>query len=103
MQFFETETQLGLLNHYSIPRLVQDTSHVLSHHYIQSILNGHMHSQTYGRVDACVHEKVLVLFQESLMRLQFSCTYAIFCWIFSQEVRVGPIKLKLPYRASTCY
>ena len=32
---------------------------------VMSIPNGHMHSQTYGRVNARVREKVLVLFRES--------------------------------------
>ena len=32
---------------------------------VKSVPNGHMHSWTYGRVNARVHEKVLVLFQES--------------------------------------
>ena len=31
-------------------------------------------------VNARVHEKVFVLFH--LMRLQFPCNYAIFCWMF---------------------
>ena len=36
-----------------------------SHLKLKSIPNGHMHSWTYGRVNARVHEKVFVLFQES--------------------------------------
>ena len=57
-----------------------------------------MHSQTYGRVNARVHEKVHVLFQES-----FNAT-TIFLQLrhFLLEVRVGPIKSKLPCMASTC-
>ena len=35
------------------------------------------------------------------MRLQFSCSYAIFCSMFSTEVRVALMKPKLPYMAST--
>ena len=32
--------------------------------YVKSVPNGHMHCWTYSRVNARVHEKVLVLFQE---------------------------------------
>ena len=38
---------------------------ILSLLKLRSIPNGHMHSQTYGRVNARVHEKVLVLSRES--------------------------------------
>ena len=69
---------------------------------LQSILNGHVHSWTYGRVNARVHEKVVVLFQESFnattIFLQLRhCLVDVF-----QEVRVGSIKSKLPYMISTC-
>ena len=49
-----------------------------------------------------MHEKVLALFQESFNATTISlqlrhCLLDVF-----QEVRVGPIKSKLPYMASTC-
>ena len=50
----------------------------------------------------CARKKYLFCFKNHLMRLQFSCNYAIFFSLdVFQEVRVGP-KSKLPYMASTC-
>ena len=61
-----------------------------------------MHSQAYGRVNACVHEKVLVLFQESFNATTIFLQLRHFLLDVFQEVRVGPIKPKLPYMGSTC-
>ena len=69
---------------------------------VKSIPNGHMHSWTYGRVNALVHEKVLDLFQESFNATTIFLQLRHFLLDAFQEVRVGPIKSKLPYMASTC-
>ena len=61
-----------------------------------------MHSQTYGRVNARVHEKVLVLFQESFNMTTIFLRLRHFLLNVFQEVRKEPIKSKLPYMASTC-
>ena len=61
-----------------------------------------MHSQTYGRVNARVHEKVLVLFQESFNAITIFLHLRHFLLNVFQEVREEPIKSKLPYMASTC-
>ena len=74
----------------------------LEHTCLKSIPNGHTHSQTYGRVNARVHEKVLVLFQESLNVTTIFLQLRHFLLDVSQEVRVGLIKSKLSYLASTC-
>ena len=55
-----------------------------------------------GRVNARVHEKVLVLFQESFNATIIFLQLRHFLLDVFQEVRVGPIKSKLPYMASTC-
>ena len=59
-----------------------------------------MHSQTYGPVTAHVHEKALVLFQESFNATTVFLQLRHFLLDVSQEVRTGPIKSKLPYMAS---
>ena len=64
---------------------------------LKSIQNDHMHSQTYGRVAARVHEKVLVLFQESCNATTIFLQLCHFLLDVFQEVHVGPIKSKLPY------
>ena len=69
---------------------------------VKSIPNGHMHSKTYGRVNTRVHEKVLFLFQESFNATKIFLQLRHFLFDVFQEVRVGPIKSKLPYLASTC-
>ena len=69
---------------------------------VKSSPNGHMHSKTYGRVNARVHEKGLVLFQESFNATTIFLQLRHFLLDVFQEVRVGPIKSKLPYLASTC-
>ena len=69
---------------------------------VKYIPNGHMHSQTDGRVNACVHEKVLVLFRESFNATTIYLQLRHFLLDVFQEVRIGPIKLKLPCMASTC-
>ena len=56
----------------------------------------------YGRLNARVHEKVLVLFQESFNATTISLQLRNFLLDVFQEVRVGPIKSKLPYIALTC-
>ena len=61
-----------------------------------------MHSKTYGRVNARVHEKVRVLFRESFNATTIFLQLRHFLLDVSQEIRVGPIKSKLPYMASTC-
>ena len=70
---------------------------------LKSIPNGHVHSTTYGRVNACVQEKVFVLFQESFNATTIFLQLRNFLLDAFQKVRVGPIKSKLPYMASTCY
>ena len=67
---------------------------------VWSILNGHVHSYIYGRVNARVHEKVLVLFQESFNATKIFLQLRHFLLDVFQKVRVGPIKTKLPYTAS---
>ena len=52
--------------------------------------------------DLHVHEKVLVLFQESFNASTVFMQLRHFLLDVSQEVRVGPIKAKLPHMASTC-
>ena len=47
-------------------------------------------------------KKYLFCFKNHLMQIQFSYNYAVFQLDIFQEVRVGPIKSKLPYMASTC-
>ena len=54
------------------------------------------------RVNAHVHEKVHVLFQESFNATTISLQLRHFLLGVFQEVHVGPIKSKLPYMASTC-
>ena len=54
-----------------------------------------------GRVNARVHEKVLVLFQESFNATTLFLQLCHFLLDVFQEVLVGPIKSKLPYMAST--
>ena len=53
-------------------------------------------------MNARVDEKVLVLFQESFIATKIFLQLRHFLLDIFQEVRVGPIKLKLPYMASTC-
>ena len=53
-------------------------------------------------MNASVHEKVLVLFQESFDATTIFLQSRDFLLDVFQEVRVGPIKSKLPYMASTC-
>ena len=55
---------------------------------VKSIPNGHMHSQTYGRVNARVHEKLLVLFQESFNATAVFLQLCHFLLDVFQEVRV---------------
>ena len=69
---------------------------------LQSVQNGHVHSKTYGRVNAHVHEKVPVLFRESFNGTTIFLQSRNFLLDVFQEVRVGPIESKLPYMASTC-
>ena len=69
---------------------------------VKSIPSGHMHSWTYGQVNARVHEKVLVLFQELFNATAIILKLCHFLLDVSQEVPVGPIKSKLSYMASTC-
>ena len=61
-----------------------------------------MHSQTYGRVNARLHEELLVLFQESFNATTISLQLCHCLLDVFQEVRVGPIKSKLPCMALTC-
>ena len=61
-----------------------------------------MHSQTCGRMNARVHEKVLVLCQESFNATTIFLQLRHFLLDVSREVSVGSIKSKLPYMASTC-
>ena len=70
--------------------------------YVKSIPNGHMHSWTYCRVNARVHEKVLILFQELFNATTIFLQLRHFLLDVFQEVRVGPMKSKLPCMASTC-
>ena len=51
-----------------------------------------MHSWTYGRVNARLHEKVLVLFQESFDATTIFLQLRHFLLDVFQEVRLGPIK-----------
>ena len=53
-------------------------------------------------MNARVHEKVLVLFQESFNATTIFLQLHHFLLDVFQEVRVGQIKSKLPYMASTC-
>ena len=55
----------------------------------------------YGRVNAGVHEKVLVLFQESFNATAIFLQLHHFLLDVFQEVRAGPIKSELPHMAST--
>ena len=61
-----------------------------------------MHSKTYGRVNARVHEIVLVLFQESFNATTIFLQFRHFLLDVFQEVHVGPIKSNLSCVASTC-
>ena len=61
-----------------------------------------MQSKTDGPVNARVHEEVLVLFQESFNATTVFHQLRHFLFDVFQEVRVGPIKSKLPYMASAC-
>ena len=61
-----------------------------------------MHFETHGRVNTRVHEKVLVLFRESFNATTIFLQLRHFLLDVFQEVRVGPIKSKLPYMTSTC-
>ena len=56
----------------------------------------------HGRVNARVHEKVLVLFQESFNATTIFLQLRHFLLDDFQEVRVGPIKSKLSYMTSKC-
>ena len=58
--------------------------------------------KTYGRVNARVHKKVLVLLQESFNSTTISLQLRHFLLDVSQEERVGPITSKLPCMASAC-
>ena len=58
----------------------------------------HVHSLDRTRV----HNKVLVLFQESFNATTIFMQLRHFLSDVFQEVRVGPIKSKLTYMASTC-
>ena len=49
-----------------------------------------------------MHEKVFVLFQESFNATTIFLQLRHFLLDVFQEVRLGPIKSKLPYMASTC-
>ena len=49
-----------------------------------------------------MHEKVLVLFQESFNAATIFLQLRRFLLDVFQEVSVGPIKSKLPHMASTC-
>ena len=53
-------------------------------------------------MNALVHEKVLVLFQESFNATTVFLKLHQFLLDVFQEVRVGPIKSKLPCMASIC-
>ena len=55
-----------------------------SHTFCQ-ILETFAKSIPYCRVNAHVHEKVLVLFQESFNATTVSCNYAILCWMFFRK------------------
>ena len=61
---------------------------------MKSIPNGHTHSQTYGRVNARVHEKVLVLFQESFNAITIFLQLCHFLLDIFQEVRDRTDKIK---------
>ena len=52
-------------------------------------------------MNARVHEKVFVLFQESFNVTTIFLQLCEFLLDVSQEVRVGPIKSKLPYMTSS--
>ena len=54
-------------------------------------------------MNARVHEKVLILFQESFNASTIFLQLRHFLLDVSQEVGVEPIKSKLPYMASTCF
>ena len=54
-------------------------------------------------MNAGVQEKVLVLFQESFNATTIFLQLRHFLLDVFQEVRVGPMKSKLPYMASTCF
>ena len=69
---------------------------------VRSIPNGHMHFWTYGPVNAPVHEKVLVLFQESFDATTIFLQLRHYLLDVFKEVRIEPIKSKLPYMASAC-
>ena len=62
-----------------------------------------VHSWTYGRVNARMHEKVLDLFQKSFKATTVFLQLRHFLLDVFQEVRVGPIKSKHPHMASTCF
>ena len=53
-------------------------------------------------MNARVHEKVLVMFQESFNATAIFLQLRHFLLDVFQEVGVGPIKSKLPYMASSC-
>ena len=53
-------------------------------------------------MNARVYEKLLVLFQESLNVTIIFLQLRHFLLDVFQYIRVGPIKSKLPYMASTC-
>ena len=53
-------------------------------------------------MNTCVHEEVLVLFQESFNATTIFLQLRHFLLDVFQELRVGPRKSKLPYMASTC-
>ena len=54
-------------------------------------------------MNARVHEKVLVLFQESFNATAIFLQLRHFLLDVFQEVGVGPIKSKLSYVASSCF
>ena len=51
----------------------------------------------------CARKSILVLFQESFYAITILLQLRHFLFDVFQEVRVGSIKSKLPYMASTCY
>ena len=54
-----------------------------------------MHSQTFGRVNAWVHERELVLFQELFNATTIFLQLRHYLLDLFQEVRVGPIKTSI--------
>ena len=54
-------------------------------------------------MSACVHEKVLVLFQKSFNATTIFLQLRHFLLDVFQKIGVGPIKSKLPCMASMCF